>query len=75
MMAALAIGPYGDQRDRHLGLLLAGTYLLGFSGDPFLHKQLPLVLFATMAGLASAHDHSLLWRSPNDRSAGGVGQG
>lgn len=65
MMAVLAIGPYGDERDRHLGLVLAAAYLLGFLGDPFLHKQLPLVLFATMAGLASARGRSLTWQEPS----------
>lgn len=62
MMIVLAAGPYGDDSDRHLGLLVAAAYLLGFLGDPFLHKQIPLVLFATMAGLASAYGHSLNWQ-------------
>lgn len=54
MMVVLVIGPHPSSHARHLGLLLASSYLLGFLGDPFLHKQLPLVLFAIVAGLATA---------------------
>jgi O-antigen ligase len=54
MIAVLALGPHPDSHARHLGALLTASYLLGFLGDPFLHKQLPLVLFALMAGLATA---------------------
>jgi len=54
LMAVLALGPHSGDHGRHLGVLLAVSYLLGFLGDPFLRKQLPLVLFATVAGLASA---------------------
>jgi O-antigen ligase len=54
MLAVLALGPHATRHARHLGVLLAVAYLLGFFGDPFLRKQLPLVAFATIAGLAFA---------------------
>jgi hypothetical protein len=54
MLAVLALGPHATPHARHLGVLLAVAYLLGFLGDPFLRKQLPLVAFAIVAGLASA---------------------
>ena len=54
MMAVVALGPHASPHGRRLGVLLAVSYLLGFLGDPFLRKQLPLVLFATVAGLAAA---------------------
>ncbi len=43
-----------DPSARRLGLLLAVAYALGFLGDPYLHKQLPLVAFALLAGLATS---------------------
>ena len=61
VFAALVAGPYMDPHDRHVACLLAVIYLVGFLGDPYLHKQLPLVLFATFAGLASARGRSLFW--------------
>lgn len=69
MMAALALGPYPEPADRQLATILALAYLLGFFGDPFLHKQIPLVLFATMAGLASARGRSL--QEPASPPSGG----
>jgi O-antigen ligase len=54
MLAVLALGPHATPHARHLGVLLAVAYLLGFLGDPFLRKQLPLVAFAIVAGLAFA---------------------
>ena len=74
MMAALATGPYPAAEDRHLAVILTLVYLLGFLGDPFLHKQIPLVLFATMAGMASARGRSLAEVTPrSDGSAGRLG--
>jgi len=63
VFGALVAGPYTEPHDRYLAILLAVTYLVGFVGDPFLHKQLPLVLFAVIAGLASARDRSLFWNT------------
>jgi O-antigen ligase len=48
-----------------LPLIVASTYLVGFVGDPFLHKQLPLVLFATAVGLLLA-DRSSVWRDESE---------
>jgi len=36
------------------GVLVATVYLVGFVGDPYLHKQLPLVTFALLVGLEGA---------------------
>jgi hypothetical protein len=35
-------------------LVLGAVYLLGFFGEPYLRKQIPLVTFALFAGLISA---------------------
>lgn len=61
VFGALVAGPYMNAHDRHVAGLLAVIYLVGFLGDPYLHKQLPLVLFATIAGLISARGRSLFW--------------
>jgi len=74
MMFMLARGPYPDGHDRQVALLVATAYLLGFLGDPFLHKQIPLVLFATMAGLVSARGHSLPRPAPPEPSVGAAGE-
>jgi hypothetical protein len=39
-----------------LAVILASTFLIGFVGDPFFHKQLPLALFSVLAGLTIAGD-------------------
>ena len=75
MMAAVASGPYGDARDQSLAVVTAAAYLLGFFGDPFLHKQIPLVLFATMAGLAAARGRSLRWPPASTPSDAGSSAG
>ena len=61
IFVALIRGPHIDGHDRHLAEVLAVIYLVGFLGDPYLRKQLPLVTFATVAGLVSAHGRSLFW--------------
>jgi O-antigen ligase len=38
----------------NLGLLVAVAYAVGFLGDPYLHKQIPLATFALLAGLATS---------------------
>jgi hypothetical protein len=70
MMVVLVLGPHSSGHAQQLGVLLAVSYLLGFLGDPFLHKQLPLVLFATMAGLAAAP--ACCEKTPAERSAAGA---
>jgi O-antigen ligase len=37
-------------------LVLATTYLIGFLGEPYFHKQITLILFALIAGFISAED-------------------
>ncbi len=64
IMIALVAGPYADAHDRHVAISLAIVYLVGSLGDPYLHKQLPLVLFATICGLVSARGRSLAWDAP-----------
>lgn len=66
VLGALIVGPYIDPHDRNTACLLAVTYLVGFLGDPYLHKQLPLVVFATIAGLVSARGRSLYWDVKSD---------
>ncbi len=61
VMIALAAGPYAEPHDRYVAISLATVYLVGFLGDPYLHKQLPLALFATIGGLVSARGRSLFW--------------
>ncbi len=39
---------------RTLMLVLVAVYAVGFLGDPFLHKQLPLTLFSLLAGVLLA---------------------
>jgi O-antigen ligase len=46
---------------RSLAIVLASVFLLGFVGDPFFHKQLPLVLFSLMAGVLAAERGSRWW--------------
>ncbi len=61
MFACLVWGPYTDREDRVAAVILAAVFLLGFVGDPYLHKQLPLTLFATVAGVISARGRSIFW--------------
>jgi O-antigen ligase len=61
MLLALFRGPYTSDEDRHLAIALGCAYLIGFCGDPFLHKQLPLALFATLSGVAAANGRSCFW--------------
>jgi O-antigen ligase len=70
LMGALWVGPYIEPHDRHVATLLAVIFLIGFLGDPFLHKQLPLVLFATFAGLVSARGRSMVWDDEPGGSSG-----
>ena len=45
--------PYRNRETDGAAIVLASTYLIGFLGDPFFHKQIPLVAFALFAGLIS----------------------
>ena len=47
----------GRYRRREIGaaaIVLATVYLVGFLGEPFFRKQIPLIIFALFAGLISA---------------------
>lgn len=50
----VARGPYSDSETDGAALILTCTFLVGFLGDPFFRKQLPLVMFAVAAGLICA---------------------
>jgi O-antigen ligase len=47
----LVRGPYRSLEARTAAWVLAAIYLVGFLGEPFLHKQIPLIAFALFAGL------------------------
>lgn len=51
---ALLRGPYSVRKIYTDAVVLAAVYLLGFLGEPYLHKQVTLVMFALFAGLISA---------------------
>lgn len=53
--------PVANSESRTLVVILCGVYLVGFMGDPFFHKQLPLVLFCLFSGLILSDRHSV-WR-------------
>ena len=55
IVATLFAGPYRSRELQSAAVALGCAYLLGFFGDPYLHKQLPLVLFALSAGVISAN--------------------
>jgi O-antigen ligase len=56
IFAALIAGRYRRPDIQAAALALGCAYLFGFIGDPFLHKQMTLVLFALAAGIISADD-------------------
>lgn len=45
---------FADRETGRLAIILGCVYLIAFVGDPFLHKQLPLVLFSTLCGVILA---------------------
>ena len=47
-------GPYPKPLTSANATILAVVYLVGFIGEPYFHKQIPLVTFALFAGLISA---------------------
>jgi O-antigen ligase len=56
LFAALFTGKYRSPEFQAAAVAVGFTYLFGFFGDPFLHKQLPLVLFALSTGIISSND-------------------
>lgn len=56
MIAALLTGHYRNLEFQSAAVAVGWVYLFGFFGDPFLHKQLPLALFALAAGVISSDD-------------------
>jgi len=56
LFAALFTGKYRNPEFQAAAVAVGFAYLFGFFGDPFLHKQLPLVLFALSAGIISSDD-------------------
>jgi O-antigen ligase len=67
IFAALFTGRYRSPELETAAVALGCVYLFGFTGDPFLHKQMTIVLFATAAGLISANDRAFAPLSPPDR--------
>ena len=53
--------PLRNAELRGVLLITSGVFLVGFIGDPFFHKQLPLVLFCTATGIALAQVRSPWW--------------
>ncbi len=47
-------GPYPKRKIYAYAMVLTAVYLLGFLGEPYLHKQVTLVMFSLFAGLISA---------------------
>lgn len=58
IFATLIFGKYRHPGSKTAAIALSTAYLIGFLGDPFLHKQMTLVLFATAAGIISADDEA-----------------
>jgi O-antigen ligase len=58
IFAALFSGKYRSPEFRAAAVAVGCAYLFGFFGDPFLHKQLPLVLFALSTGIISSDDEA-----------------
>ncbi len=56
LFAALFTGKYPNPEFQAAAVAVGCAYLFGFFGDPFLHKQLPLVLFALSTGIISSDD-------------------
>ncbi len=59
IFVALFSGRYRSFESRSAAVAVGCVYLFGFFGDPFLHKQIPLVLFALAAGVVSSDDQAI----------------
>jgi O-antigen ligase len=60
----LVRAPIRDEELRGVAFIVTGVFLVGFIGDPFFHKQLPLVLLSTVTGVVLAEHRSPWWRWP-----------
>jgi len=56
IFVAFFSGKYRSPEFQAAAVAVGCAYLFGFFGDPFLHKQLPLVLFALSTGIISSDD-------------------
>ncbi len=63
----LVRGRYRSREISAAALVLATVYLVGFLGEPFFRKQIPLITFALFAGLISADRLEI--GSPGDEAA------
>ncbi len=73
IFAALFTGKYRNPEFQAAAVAIGCVYLFGFFGDPFLHKQLPLVLFALSTGIISSDDEVFAdEESTVDRSSRGA---
>ncbi len=57
----LVRAPIRDGELRGVAWIVSGVFLVGFIGDPFFHKQLPLVLFSLVTGVVLAGHLSPWW--------------
>jgi O-antigen ligase len=55
-----------DREMRSLAVITASVFLFGCLAEPFLHKQLPLVLFSFMVGLVAARRASAWWHDGDE---------
>lgn len=63
---ALIRGPYRSRELATAASAIAAVYLVGFLGEPFLHKQIPLIAFALVSGLISAEQLEDTEKAPID---------
>lgn len=47
-------GPFPSRELGAAATVITAVYLVGFLGEPFFHKQIPLIAFAVLAGLISS---------------------
>jgi O-antigen ligase len=63
---ALVRGPYRSREIASSAWVLATVYLVAFLGEPFFHKQVPLIAFGLVAGLISAAQLDEIEEAPVD---------
>jgi O-antigen ligase len=66
IFVALFGGRYLSPEFRSAAVALGCVYLVGFFGDPYLHKQIPLALFALAAGVISSGDEAFAEPAADD---------